>query len=92
MTEQMQKIIETFRTMLGRDLSLLEFWQEFGTETGQEEAVSIDDLTAEIPETLSSEEDIAKLKELALSTLELCQKKKNLLKKLSGELKDWNGI
>ena len=92
MAEQTQKIIETFHSMLRRDLSLLAFWQEFDSENEQETTRSIDDLIAEIPETLSSDEDFEKLKEIALSTMEFCQKKKVLLEKLSTELTELNGI
>lgn len=92
MAEQTQKIIETFQSMLRRDLSLLAFWQEFDAENEQDTPRSIDDLIAEIPETLSSDEDFEKLKEIALSTMEFCQKKKVLLEKLSAELTELNGI
>ena len=68
-----------------------EFWQEFDLSMEQD-VRSIDDLTAEIPETLSSDEEFEELRALALQTLELCRKKKELLKKLESELKDFDGI
>ena len=92
MTEETQNIIKTFQTMLKRELSLLEFWQEIEPANEQESIRSIDDLIAEIPDTLSSEEDFEKLKEIALNTMEFCQKKKILLEKISVELKELNGI
>ena len=36
--------------------------------------------------------DVKELRALALQTLELCRKKKELLKKLESELKDFDGI
>ena len=92
MSEQTEKIIEKFQTIISRDLAALEFWQEFNAEETQENAVSIDELVAEIPVFLSNEEDFEKLKDFALKTMELCKKKRELLSGISGELKDLSGI
>ena len=91
MSDQIEKIISKFQTMLRQELSMQEFWQEFDLSMEQD-VRSIDDLTAEIPETLSSDEEFEELRALALQTLELCRKKKELLKKLESELKDFDGI
>lgn len=91
MSDQTEKIISKFQTMLRQELSMQEFWQEFDLSMEQD-VRSIDDLTAEIPETLSSDEEFEELRALALQTLELCRKKKELLKKLESELKDFDGI
>lgn len=91
MSDQTEKIISKFQTMLRQELSMQEFWQEFDLSMEQD-VRSIDDLTAEIPETLSGDEEFEELRALALQTLELCRKKKELLKKLESELKDFDGI
>ena len=91
MSDQTEKIISKFQTMLQQELSMQEFWQEFDLSMEQD-VRSIDDLTAEIPEKLSSDEEFEELRALALQTLELCRKKKELLKKLESELKDFDGI
>ena len=91
MSDQTEKIISKFQTMLRQELSMQEFWQILDLSTEQD-VRSIDDLTAEIPETLSSDEEFEELRALTLQTLELCRKKKELLKKLESELKDFDGI
>ena len=91
MSDQTEKIISKFQTMLRQELSMQEFWQEFDLSMEQD-VRSIDDLTAEIPDTLSGDDEFEELRALALQTLELCRKKKELLKKLESELKDFDGI
>lgn len=91
MYSKTEQIIRMFQTMIERDLSVLEFWQNFD-QADENSAFSIDDIAANIPETLASEEDLEKLKEIALETMSFCQKKKALLEKISTELKDFDGI
>ena len=92
MSEQTERIIEKFQTIIHEDLAALEFWQEFDMAGTQDSAESIDELVAEIPENLSSEEDFERLREFALKTMELCKKKRELLAGISRELKDLDGI
>ncbi|MBQ9771840.1 MAG: hypothetical protein IJW23_08460 [Lentisphaeria bacterium] len=92
MSEQTEKIIEKFQTIIRNDLAALEFWQEFDHGETQEPATALDDLIAEIPENLSSNEDFERLRDFALKTMELCRKKKELLSGISGELSGLDGI
>lgn len=92
MSEQTEKIIEKFQTIIRNDLAALEFWQEFDHGETQEPATSLDDLIAEIPENLSNNEDFERLRDFALKTMELCRKKKELLSGISGELSGLDGI
>lgn len=46
MSEQTEKIIEKFQTIIRNDLAALEFWQEFDHEETQEPAAALDDLIA----------------------------------------------
>lgn len=92
MQKQTEKIIEEFQSMIRRDLAVLEFWQNFNQDNEQGAAFSVDDLVANIPETLAGEEDFEKLKDIALETMSYCQKKKILLNKITEELMDFDGI
>ena len=92
MSEQTANIIEKFQSIINSDLSALEFWQEFEQDDIQEEPFSVNDLIAELPETLSSEKDIEQLREFALNTMELCRKKRELLSAISENLKNLDGI
>ena len=92
MSEQSEKIIEKFQTIIRNDLEALEFWKEFDHEKTQEPKTSLDDLIAEIPENLSSNEDFERLRDFAMKTMELCRKKKELLSGISGELSGLDGI
>ena len=92
MSEQTEKIIEKFQTIIREDLAALEFWQEFNQAKTQEPAASVDDLIAEIPEDVTSQEDFEQLREFALKTLEFCQKKRELLAGIDRKLKDFDDI
>ena len=92
MSEQTEKIIEKFQTIIREDLAALEFWQEFDKSEIQEPAVSIDELIAEIPETVSSQEDFEQLRDFAMKTMEFCQKKRELLAGIDRKLKDFDDI
>ena len=92
MSEQTEKIIEKFQTIIREDLEALEFWQEFNQAKTQEPAASVDDLIAEIPEDVTSQEDFEQLREFALKTLEFCQKKRELLAGIDRKLKDFDDI
>ena len=92
MSEQTEKIIEKFQTIIREDLAALEFWQEFDQTELQEPAVSVDDLIAEIPETVTNQEDFEQLRDFAMKTMEFCQKKRELLAGIDKKLKDFGGI
>ena len=92
MSEQTEKIIKKFQTIIREDLAALEFWQEFDQTETQESATSVDDLIAEIPETVTNQEDFEQLREFAIKTMEFCQKKRELLAGIDKKLKDFNGI
>ena len=92
MSEQTEKIIKKFQTIIREDLAALEFWQEFDQTETQESATSVDDLIAEIPETVTNQEDFEQLREFAIKTMEFCQKKRELLAGIDKKLKDFDGI
>ena len=92
MSEQTEKIIKKFQTIIREDLAALEFWQEFDQTETQESATSVDDLIAEIPDNVTNQEDFEQLREFAIKTMEFCQKKRELLAGIDKKLKDFNGI
>ena len=92
MSEQTEKIIKKFQTIIREDLAALEFWQEFDQTETQESASSVDDLIAEIPDNVTNQEDFEQLREFAIKTMEFCQKKRELLAGIDKKLKDFDGI
>ena len=92
MSEQTEKIIEKFQTIIREDLAALEFWQEFDQTETQESATSVDDLIAEIPDNVTNQEDFEQLREFAIKTMEFCQKKRELLAGIDKKLRDSDGI
>ena len=92
MSEQTEKIIKKFQTIIREDLAALEFWQEFDLTETQESATSVDDLIAEIPDNVTNQEDFEQLREFAIKTMEFCQKKRELLAGIDKKLKDFDGI
>lgn len=92
MSEQTEKIIKKFQTIIREDLAALEFWQEFDQTETQESATSVDDLIAEIPDNVTNQEDFEQLREFAIKTMEFCQKKRELLAGIDKKLKDFDGI
>jgi hypothetical protein len=92
MSEQTEKIIKKFQTIIREDLAALEFWQEFDQTETQESATSVDDLIAEIPDNVTNQEDFEQLREFAIKTMEFCQKKRELLAGIDKKPKDFGGI
>ena len=92
MSEETNQIFEKFQTMLRNDLSPLEFWQELDQTIDSGEPRAVDELIAEIPESITDPADLEQLREFALNTLEVCRKKKLLLENLQNELKELDGI
>ena len=92
MSEQTEKIIKKFQTIIREDLAALEFWQEFDQTETQESTTSVDDLIAEIPDNVTNQEDFEQLREFAIKTMEFCQKKRELLAGIDKKLKDFDGI
>ena len=92
MSEQTNQIFEKFQTMLRNDLSTLEFWQKLDQTIDSGEPRAVDELIAEIPESITDPADLEQLREFALNTLEVCRKKKLLLENLQNELKELDGI
>lgn len=92
MSEETNQIFEKFQTMLRNDLSTLEFWQELDQTIDSGEPRAVDELIAEIPESITDPADLEQLREFALNTLEVCRKKKLLLENLQNELKELDGI
>ena len=83
-------VIEYLERILKRDKNILDSLKNIEPEYNQN-AVSIDEMTAEIPENIQKlpQKEIA---EQLSGLLELYRKKENLLSRLLGKLKEINGI